>query len=592
MGQKREIVSFYDFTGGLNDTVTPDRMSEKELEQADNIDLSLRGGFSYRHGTININETSFNDDVMYVLEFSLKDGNIIELSVMKDKKLYETTGGIKRLIAQLANYKIDHIVYRNAVYLLDGENYYEYGAFDYNTQLDSISIKTGDIVHNFPKSTGTNSGSEKHFYKAKADISALNLKTADYGDITKWEDVTHSIYNIPDVLRPVKPKSGETDNDLAPIKKCRFIEIHPKSLRVFTGGNPDDNSCLYFSESGNVNHFKVTSKLYPTGGEGPIKAIRPMLQSMIIGFSYGWYEYSGIDDLDWKWIKLPIPYGPVNNDVVELTPASFTFLSTDGIWKVSIGALNSSIVVSSEDTLLFNITNGRVEGIISNIKNFDHVTSAFANGRLYLAYSETNTEVSDKILVYDFSQNNFVRYTHLKVNKIFTKIDGKVYFGSKNYIMKFDDKYLNDTDESGQPIPIKMNVKTSRFNFRTPFNIKLFHRFFFSANQGVDIGNFLNMWIKIDYATSKSYYIDLNNESLIWGISEWSKVWGLADIASMELGLRRKGTRIQIIWNGEMINTMNSVVIYGIGFDVEYLRAKARSMGTKRLLDENYNIQD
>ena len=109
MSRKREIVSFYDFTGGLNDTSTPDRMNPIELEQADNIDLSVRGGFSYRYGTTNINQISFNDDVMYVIEYPLKDGNIIELSIMKDKKLVKQQMELKRnrTISQLI---IDHVI--------------------------------------------------------------------------------------------------------------------------------------------------------------------------------------------------------------------------------------------------------------------------------------------------------------------------------------------------------------------------------------------------------------------------------------------------------------------------------------------------
>lgn len=593
MARKREIVSFYDFTGGLNDTSTPDRMAENELEQADNIDLSIRGGFSYRSGTININDISFQDNVRYVIEFPLKDGNVIELSVMEDKKLYETTNGIKRAIGTLASYDIDHVIYNNAIYLLDGDNYYSYGSFDYYSQSGTVDIKVGDIVSNNVISTGTNPGIENHFYRAKIELLEEDLLKADYGDTTKWEDVSHSTYNIPDVLRPVKIDSTIEDGDLTEIKKCRYIEVHPDSHRIFVGGNPDDNSCLYYSESGRPEYFKMVNKLYPTGGEGEILTIKPILSSIIVGYRYGWWQYSGIDNTDWKWMKLPIPYGPINNKVTELTPASFTFLSHNGIWKVSIGIINSNIVVASEDTLMHNITNSKVETVINSIANHKHTVSTFADGKYYLAYSDKHSiGLNDKILVYDFKQNNFIRYTDLIIYHLFKKLDGNIYFGSKNYIMKFDKYRLNDIDPNGEDCPIKLNVKTCRFNFGTPFNLKLFHRFFFSSSQGVDVGNQMSMWIKIDYALGGVNYIDLNNESLIWGVSEWGKVWGIADIASMELGLRKKGTRIQLVWNGEMINTMSNVVIYGVGFDVEYLRAKAKSMGPKKLIDANYSELD
>lgn len=591
MGQNRTIVSYNDFTGGLNDTLPPDRMKDNELEIADNIDLSVRGGFSYRNGTINTNTISFADSVRYLFEYPLKDGSVIELSVMSDKKLYETTGGTKRFIKQLANADIDHIIYRNAVYFLDGEDYYSYGAYDYNTQLGATDIKSGDIVYNNPVSTGTNPGTVKHYYQAVANMTAENLGTSDYGDTAKWTDVTHATKDIPDVVRSVIG-STEIDNDLSPIKKCRYIEIHPKSLRVFTSGNPEDSGCVYFSENGLVNYFKMTNKLYPTGGEGEVKAIRAIYHSMIIGYSYGWYEYSGIDETNWQWLKLPIPYGPVNNKVVELTPASFTFLSHNGLWKASIGVLNSSIVVSSENTLIFSLSDGRVETTIKSISDLSNTCSVFANGKYYLAYSETQSNVKDKVLVYDFVQNNFVRYTDLLIYHLVKKLDGELYFGSLNYVMKFDKTYLNDINPLGEEVPINLNVRTVRYGFGAPFNMKLFHRFFFSSSQGADIGNELKMWLKVDYSMSQTHYINLNNESFIWGDTEWGKAWGIADIASQELGLRQKGIRIQCVWQGDIINSMNNIVVYGIGFDVSFLRAKVKNMGTKRLIDANYNMID
>ena len=164
MSRKREIASYQDYTGGLNDTVAPDRMKNNELEQADNIDLSVRGGFGYRYGTTNVNEESYGLNVMYVIEYPLKNGDLIELSVMNDKKLYETTGGTLREIAQLNDYNIDHVIYRNAIYLVDGNDFYTYGSFDYTTGSGTVDIKEGDIVHNYPKSTNISGGREGKYY--------------------------------------------------------------------------------------------------------------------------------------------------------------------------------------------------------------------------------------------------------------------------------------------------------------------------------------------------------------------------------------------------------------------------------------------
>lgn len=588
----REIVPFVNFLGGLNDTATPDHMKDNELEQADNITLSNMGGFAYREGTENINETSFADDVMYLIEYPLKDGNTIDLAVMADKKLYDITDGTKTLIAELATDDIDHAIYRNAVYILDGVKFMTYGAYEYNTQIGTVNIVVNDIVWNYPVSTGTNPGTEKHFYRALVNLSTHDLETASFGDVTKWEDVTHPDFEIPNYLKAVKA-STESDSDLLPVHKCKFIEVHPESQRFFVGGNPEDVSCIYFSESGNPGYFKMTNKLYPTGGEGQVRGLFTISSSLLVGYSKGWWAYTGIDETNWRWHKIPIPYGVSNNSVTVLSPSSVMFFNQEGIFKMSSALVDYNIVVNSEDVLFTNVTSGKVEELIRSIKNHEHTRATFNNNKFYLAYSETEgARTNDKVVVYDFELNSFVRYTGLKINCFRRKQDGTVYFGSKNYIMRFHKTLMNDVDETGAVVPIQLNVKTKRYSFDSPFNIKLFHRFFISTTQGVDIGNILKLRLKIDYSVTDTYDVDLNNESFIWGISPWGKLWGVADLGAAEVSLRKKGRRVQAIFSGNIVNTKNTVVINGIAYDITYLPAKVKSMGVKQLVDENYSEND
>lgn len=587
----REIVPFVDFLGGLNDTSTPEHMKDNELEVADNVSLNIRGGISYREGTNYINETSFADDVMYLIEYPLKDGQTIDLAVMSDKKLYDITGGTKTLITTLNTDEIDHVIYRNAVYFVDGVKLRSYGAYEYNTQLGTLDIKTDDIVWNSPISTGTTPGTAKHFYRAKSNQTGVNLATADYGNTTLWEDVTHANFEIPNYTKEVKA-STETDNDLSPIHKCRFIEIHPISHRFFVGGNPEDSSCIYFSESGSPGYFKTTNKLYPTGGEGPVRALATITNSLLVGYSKGWWAYTGIDQTDWKWHKIPIPYGVQNNYVVSLSPSSIMFYSNNGIYKMSSALVDYNIVVNAEDVLFENVSDGKVEKAISMIANHKYTKAVFSDNKFYLAYSETtDAKKNDKILVYDFQLNSFVRYTGLEVNCFIRKQDGRVYFGSTNYVNVFDKEYLNDTDSSGVSVPINFNIRTRRYSFGSPFNKKLFHRLFIGTTQGVDIGNTIAMKLRIDYGDSGEYILDLNNESFVWGYP-WGGVWGGADIGAMETHMRRKGIRAQVIFEGRDLNTIKPVTIYGIAFDLTYLDAKVRTLGVKRLVDEIYTEID
>src|SRR5690606_40239160 len=50
--------------------------------------------------------------------------------------------------------------------------------------------------------------------------------------------------NTVEEVQPV----DEPDNDLTPIKRCRFIVHHPNSYRIFAAGDPENVSALYYSE--------------------------------------------------------------------------------------------------------------------------------------------------------------------------------------------------------------------------------------------------------------------------------------------------------------------------------------------------------
>lgn len=81
--------------------------------------------------------------------------------------------------------------------LLDLEGYLNAGNFgpvdgyDYSTGDGIQTISTGDIVCNEPVSThAILPGAAGHYYRALGDHGIIDLSAADYGDNTKWEDVT------------------------------------------------------------------------------------------------------------------------------------------------------------------------------------------------------------------------------------------------------------------------------------------------------------------------------------------------------------------------------------------------------------------
>lgn len=575
---RRELVAYTDFRGGISE-IDPDNMNNNELNQADNIELSNRGGgFSYRPGTINMNDVSYGEDVEQLIELPLVDGHVKILAV-RDKKLYDVTDDRNKLLSPLYSNKIAYFFMNNRLYFADGDKYRVYGYYKYTTQSGTKDIKKDDIVRNFPISThATNPGIIKGFYKAKSSHGSIDLSKADYGDSSKWEDITDG--SIPDDVREVEADSDST-NDLSPIPKCKHFIYHTRSHRIFASGNENDAAALYYSEIDKPDFFKATSKLYPTRGDGPVRAIVQIFDILLCGYSHSWWGWQGLTVEDATWGNYPIPYGIVSSDSLVITPGGFAFLSYDGIYEVSSSMFSRDIALIAGDKLIKKISDDKVNSRLRSITDLMNVKGIFHDNRYYLSYSDAadDEKTRDNILLCYWNDKSFVRYTGIKANCLLRTYKNELLIGTKNWILKLDPNIQNDVDEDGSDKAIRLYVETRAFNFDNPIGQKIFHRFFIWSNQNVDRGNELKVTLRIDFANT-SFDVDLNSASLIWG-TKWGGVWGFADIAPQEANLRElaiKGIRCKVIFESENINTLNSVVVYGIAFEIEHLAARANQI--------------
>lgn len=570
---RRELISYTDFRGGISE-VDPDNKRDNELDEADNIELSNRGGgFAYRPGTKNVNEASYNENVEQLIEFPLIDGTVKTLAV-RNKNLYDVTDGRNNLLSSLNDNKIAYFFLNNRFYFADGAKYRVYGYYKYTTQSGTVSLEANDIVKNFPISThATLPGVKGNFYKAKSAMSSIDLKSADFGDTAKWEDVTDGV--IPNDVREVKANL-DTTNDLSPIAKCKYFVYHTKSHRIFASGNSEDAAALYYSEVDAPDFFKANSKLYPTRGDGPVRSMIQILDILLCGYGHSWWGWQGDIVEEATWGNYPIPYGIVSPESLVITPGGFAFLSYDGIYEVSTAMFSRDIALNAGENLIRKVSDEKVEKRLSSITDLVNTKAIFYDNRYFLAYSDREDKLRDKILVCYWNDKSFIRWTGIKANCFLRTYKNELLVGSKNWILKFDSTEQNDIDELGELKPIHFHVETKAFNFKNPIGLKIFHRFFIWSSQDVDKGNKLKITLRIDFANT-SFDVDLNSASFIWG-TKWGGVWGHADIAPQEANLRElalKGIRCKVIFESSDINTRNSIVVYGIAFEIEHLAARA-----------------
>lgn len=192
-------ITYKDYTGGYNDTVTPYNIKANELRAIENYNIKkIAGGLAMRKGIDKINEISLNGNITRRIEYFLR---LTSRKVfIMDKKLYFDGDPVSKLTVDIDK---PHFLQRQDVlYISDHTSIYEYGQKDYFSNVGTVTIVTGDIVQ--VATTHANPLIRGNFYKAKSNLGSTNLATEDYTVTARWDNVTDISGVISNVMRPVK----------------------------------------------------------------------------------------------------------------------------------------------------------------------------------------------------------------------------------------------------------------------------------------------------------------------------------------------------------------------------------------------------
>lgn len=575
MARRRGLVAYTSWVDGVNDTAPPDSMLDTELRECRNWFTHQRGGLRTRPGCGKHNKVSYAGEVTQEFEWRLSDGSVKHIAIINKKLcLIDDTndGAIDEKITLNADY-VPFVPYQDRLYFPDTKKYYVWGDFDYYTvdgmgDPQTVDIEVGDIVKNSPASSG--GGEADHFYKAKDAISSAALSTQNYGDTSKWEDITDGI--IPDSIREVTPED-DPSCDLAHIKRCKYMIYHPSSMMFFAAGDDKDPQALYFSEAANPHFFKKLSKLYPTTGAGKITALVNFDRSVAVSYLYDWFAFDGtFIGEDTKWFRIALPTGAVSQRAVVHTPDSITYVAKDGIWIVDPGILNSQNVVRNmENTLYVNICDEKLENWVKKVVHHDSIVACYHDSAIWIAYGDdSENEKNNMVMRISWNRKAPVFIDGWQVNDWCPRLNNDLCFASKNYILKYGDGW-NDIDvETGEEKSIKYYAKTKPYNPGSPadaFMKKLIHTLFLSAMQ---IGGGLNAEIKVQMR-SDYVYNDIETdlaESFIWG-RKWGKVWGVTEFVTQQAEVNWETYRMELIIEADRLDT--SILLYSIGFDCEFI---------------------
>jgi|GEM_PF-2761180 len=568
---------YLDFRGCLNVDAAPDNLADNELSVAENIDPEERGGIAKRKGTAPLLATSGtcpDQTGMTTIQIKLESGASVVNDYYKDFRIVIVAGTGQWQVRTISAY--------------DGTTKIATVDEAWTTQPDSTSqyqvvVNYGGQVEKiieWPRKDGTTvllAVIGTTLCKIGTDNKKTELKVLDsanigyffYADVfyfTGKESGTDKYWQYDGTTVSEVTPNAAVDNDLTPIKRCRIFVWHLKSQKIFAAGDPNDRAALYFSEAGDPSYFKGTSILYPTTGDGPIKALKEYGEAMAVAFQGDWWAYKGVDPAsDATWTKLPAGQGTVAGATATLTPNSLTFMGLGGIYSLSPGILDYNITLLTGDELVKNRAKDKVTSIVRSMVHPETATAVYDkyNEKYMLAYGDDAANSrNNKILVLDWGLQGFTIYTNLQVNDFCLRANGDLLIATNGYILKANQGYRDWDAANGKYVAIHYKAYGKGWSLDYPFNRKKTKKLFIAAKQYDTETSTVDVKVQSDYLSVSKPGISLD-ESFTWG-EAWANLWGWTDYIGKEMQCKLKGNRFQVQLENNVID--EPVTIYGLAF--------------------------
>ena len=409
-------------------------------------------------------------------------------------------------------------------------------------------------------------GSKIRLYRTEPNGEVLKFIAEIDGDTTEYHDYVRT-YGDP----------IQANNNLDAVRKCKYSCYHPKSMRAFYTGNPDDPSAVYYSEFADPTKVLNTSIMYPTTGDGPATGIGIFGDSVLVHYdNNSIWKWAGIDPHDdATWTEIPAGVSAVSNKTINLTPNSLSFLSQGAWTAMNPVVLHYSTGMQPGEEVVRNLARKRVEKIIRGITDPRKAVSIFdaQRQRSLLAYTADGAVRNNYILVYDWSLDAFTRYTDIQANDLLCRMNGDVLIATNGYILKFNDGYLQANGD-----PVRMDIMTKQYNLDYPYHKKRITRLFMTFWNPEEKESEVTVRVFVDGFMESEIVETTLFDSFVWG-DEWGGRWGSRDLITTRTKISASGHRVQIEFiNEERDEDGNpedvECIIYGLAFEFRPSRAK------------------
>lgn len=360
--------------------------------------------------------------------------------------------------------------------------------------------------------------------------------------------------------------NGQTDSQLATIKKCKYIVA--RGERVFCSGNPDSPNSLYFSQIGDPTYFKTGSfVVQAASSDGDyITGLAEFNENILVFKTRGiwaWMGYNIAEDV--KFVRLNVHTGTMHDRSITNVNSMLFFLGEDGVYGMRTaysGGIDTFKASTTIDDIFKNMTsdkafNGTAVGL-------------YAQGKYYLCFTSKNGTLNNRMVVChaeagsDFKTLPWTVYEGISASAILKSGDGTVYFGS---VAGKDIFTFSETAFDDRGTPFTYEVETKDYDMGSPIHLKKFKMLWVRVNQDVTFNTTFDLTVKIDYAEITKPTI-LASEGLVWDDGSWDiNRWSWIDTITKVFKLSDKGLRCSVNLKGVSNATnKNRLFLYGVAF--------------------------
>lgn len=555
------------FQGGMNTSTANDALKDNEAILLKNLEYKDAIAFSTRPGCVKVNQNLLGTTITHLNRYTYK-GNELIFAVGKNKQLYILEGD--QLVSKytLQSEHVDSFIHLNRLYIADGTDIHVWGDYDYDNAIQTtVTLLKDEIVFNSKPSTG--GGIDGHFYKAKNALGSVNLQTADFSNVTNYEDVTLLAHTASNVLRKLKGLTTYdglpiTDNQFDQVKKCTHIVQHSKSRRFFAYGNPSDPLALYISEPNEPAYFKSDGIFLPTHPEKKIHAVIQFSEAMLVSYRNVWYYWDGFDFTDAYWKPINLTAGATNQHAVVLTDNSMTYWSHEGIIRVHVSILNNEVVMLQDRSVIDNVSYEVIDNIVSECVNPGNVQTIYENNKIYFAFATDplKPDENNSVLVYNFHKDVYSLYEGWVVN-CWLVYDDRIIFGSQNFILETLREHFADVDVlTGDEKSIFCEVVSKGYHLDAGMATKQIVLAYFLFKQMGNQSAPVSLQLQFD-----SQVVDYGTlpiaQNFIWG-DLWGTRWSFKDHVEIQLQVNQLCSRVTARITAECLHT--AVSLYALGF--------------------------